>query len=334
MLRVFRHTIILISLLTVGFLFSDSIKMIRSASAIEMQTVTFAPQWLPQAQFAGFYVAYEKGFYKKHGIDLIVMRKESVNSPPELLYRRKVNFTTMFLATAIPAREKGVKLVNIGQIVQKSGYMLVAKKSQGIVSLGDLNGKKIALWPTSRVQADEFFHKFGIKAHVVPQGSSMNLFLRGGVDAASAMWYNEYHTLLNAGLEEKDITAFFFDQYGLNFPEDGIYCLEEFYMHNRLLCCNFAKASLEGWQYAFDHPKEAINIVMKYVWEANMATNRTHQEWMLKRMKDLILTGNKTKITGHLDEADYKQVAMELQKYRLIKRIPKYGDFYVDCTTD
>lgn len=330
----FGHPIIFILLLTIGFLFSDLIEVVRSASAIEMRTVTFVPQWLPQAEFAGFYVAYEKGFYKKYGINLIIMRGDLGNSPPELLYRKKVNFTTMFLATAIPAREKGVKLVNIGQIVQKSGYMLVAKKSQGIFSPGDLNGKKIALWPASRVQADEFFHKFGIKAHVVPQGSSMNLFLRGGVDAASAMWYNEYHTLLSAGLEEKDITPFFFDQYGLNFLEDGIYCLEEFYMHNRPLCCNFAKASLEGWQYAFDHPKEAINIVMKYAWGANMATNRVHQEWMLKRMKDLILAGSKTKITGHLDEVDYKRVATELQQYRLIKSIPKYGDFYVDCTAD
>ncbi len=108
--------------------------------------------------------------------------------------------------------------------------MLVAKKSTGIIGPEDISGKKVGVWGEDfRGQMDAFFRKYHLKVHTVPQGATLNLFLRGGVDVASAMWYNEYHLLLEAGLNPKELSAFFLADYGFNFPEDGIYCTARTY---------------------------------------------------------------------------------------------------------
>jgi len=252
----------------------------------------------------------------------------------ESLVKGKADFATLFLSTAIQQRSKGIRLVNVGQIVQRSGFILVAKKSSGILSPKDLNGKKVSIWSDFKLQPLSFFRKYNIKVETIPQHTTTNLFLRGGVDVASAMWYNEYHSILNSGFNEDELTTFFFDKYGLNFPEDGIYCLEKTLKRDRELCCNFVKASLEGWKYAFEHPEEAIDIVMKYVKEANIGTNRVHQKWMLERMKDIINTPGKNMITGNLDEQDYHTVARELKQSAMIRKVPDFQEFHVNCAKE
>ncbi len=305
-----------------------------SAVAGPLKTLTFIPQWLPQAQFAGYYVAYEKGFYKKRGIYLKILRGGPGFHSDDLLFNKKVDVTTFFLSDAIQLRDRKIKLINIGQIVQRSGYMLVAKKGSGIEKPEDLNFKKVGIWDHFRVQPQAFFRKYNIAATPIVQGTTVNLFLRGGVDAVSAMWYNEYHNILNAGWNENELTPFFFDRYGLNFPEDGIYVLEESFKREPGLYCDFVRASVEGWKYAFDHREEAIDIVMRYAAEAKTQTNRTHQQWMLARMKDLILPEGSSIPMGVLESKGYQAVAGELLNAGLIKQIPPLEQFYVNCLRD
>jgi len=297
-----------------------------------LRTVSFIPQWLPQAQFAGYYLAFEKGFYRKNGIDAMILRGGPEYSPSELLARNRVNFTTMFLSTAIQLRDQGLRVVNIGQIVQRSGFILVTRKADAIQSPADLNGRAVGIWPDFRLQPQAFFKKYGLTVRTVPQGASLNLFLRGGVAAASAMWYNEYHTLINSGLNEDELQAFFFHRHGLNFPEDGLYCREEAFRRDPELCRRFALASFEGWRYAFANPEEALDVVMRYVREANIGTNRVHQRWMLDKMNDLVLPMGSRTALGRLDREDYLRVAGELMQNGLIKKIPDYGAFYADFT--
>ena len=297
----------------------------------ELRTFSFLPQCLPQAQFAGFYMAYEKGIYKKNGINLMIMRGGPEHPPTETISHNRVNFTTMFLSSAIKLRDQGVRLVNIGQIVQRSGFILVTKKTSGINSPEDLRGKKVSLWTDFRLQPQAFFRKYGVEVMPVYQGATMNLFLRGGVAAASAMWYNEYHALLNSGLNEDELRPFFFDQHGLNFPEDGIYCLEETFRRDADLCRRFVRASLEGWEYAFANPEESLDVVMRYIREANVGTNRVHQKWMLARMRDIISPPGNNTVLGRLKQEDYLRVAGEMKRSGLIREIPSYGEIYVDC---
>ncbi len=302
-----------------------------AAAAGELRTMTFIPQWLPQAQFAGCYVAFEKGFYREEGIDLKILKGGPDAPAAAMLASRRADFTTMFLSEALQHREKQLPIVNIGQIMQRSGFILVAKKGRGINKPADLNQKKVSLWPNFQVQPQAFFRKYGLSVKTVVQGATVNLFLRGGVDAASAMWYNEYHTIINAGVNEDELTTFFFDQHGLNFPEDGIYVLKETYERDPEGCCRFARATRKGWEYAFAHPEEALDVVMKYINAAHTGGNRVHQRWMLTRMKDLIQPGDARDRIGILNPGDYAAVAGALQKSGLIKTVIPLDEFYVPC---
>ncbi|MDD5167488.1 MAG: ABC transporter substrate-binding protein [Syntrophales bacterium] len=306
----------------------------QPVAADELKSMSFMPHWLPQAQFAGYYVAYEKGFYRKHGIELTILRGGPGFPPADMLSKGRVNVTSMFLSEAIQLRDKKIKLLNIGQIMQRSGFILVARKGSGITKPEDLNHKKVSLWENFRIQPLAFFRKYRIAVTAVNQGATVNLFLRSGVDAASAMWYNEYHAILNSGWNEDELTTFFFDKYGLNFPEDGIYILEETYRKNPALYCSFVRATMEGWEYAFEHEEEALDVVMRYISDAKTGTNRIHQKWMLARMKDLMMPEGAKTPTGILNSIDYNMVARELQKSGMISQIPSYGNFYVNCASD
>ena len=313
--------------------------------------VRFVPQWLPQSQFAGYYTAYEKGIYRKYGIDLEILTGGPARPSGRLLEEGQADFATMFLSTGIEKRAAGVRLVNVAQIFQRSSLMLVARRSSGITSPSDMEGKKVGLWGKEfRVQPAAFFKENCLNVRIVPQGDTMNLFLMGGVDVASAMWYNEYHTILNAGFDPDELTVFFFFAYGYNFPEDGIYCMEETYRNDPDLCRRFVKASIEGWRYAFDHPSEALDIVMKYVNERNIATDRCHQKWMLDHLRHAVFVlpremgSNDAGIrmamrpvprtslpAGILSREVYDGAVRQLLDLGMINRPPDYSEFYMDC---
>jgi NitT/TauT family transport system substrate-binding protein len=159
----------------------------------------------------------------------------------------------------------------------------------------------------------------------------VNLFLRDGVDVASAMWYNEYHTILNSGLNPDELTTFFFHEHGLNFPEDGIYTLEDTFNKDPGLCKGFVRASIEGWRYTFAHPEEALDIVMKNLKKEHVPATRVHQKWMLERMKDLIVPVDVHVVMGNLLREDYHRVAKGLKDNGLIREIPQYTSFYRKC---
>lgn len=293
-----------------------------------LQKVKLIPLWKPQAQFTGYYVAYEKGIYKKYGMDVEILEGGPDAPVSTLLKDGRADFGIMWLDSALEWRAQGLKLVNIGQIVQRSALMLVAKRSSGIREPRDLQGKKVNLWEGDlRLQPEAFFRKFDLKVQIIPQSYTVNLFLLDGVEAASAMWYNEYHTILNSGLNADELTTFFFSDYGLNFPEDGIYMLEENFLKAPQQARNFAQASIEGWLYAFTHQEEALDIVLKYMRLANLPANRVHQKWMLTRMKDLIVAQDNRHTLGELDQEDYRHTAEELVRNRLIPEIPDFSAF-------
>jgi NitT/TauT family transport system substrate-binding protein len=118
----------------------------------------------------------------------------------------ETTFASHFLSAALKLREEGLPLVHLAQVTQRSALMLVAYKSHGIHSLQDLDGKKVSVWRDFTGQPEALFRKYHLHVHTVTQGPTINLFMRGGVDAASAMWYNEYHLFLNSGLDEDEVT--------------------------------------------------------------------------------------------------------------------------------
>ncbi len=293
-----------------------------------LKKATLIPQWVPHAQFAGYYMALEKGFYKKYGIDLTIIPGGPANSPSDFLMNGKAQFATMWLATGIQIRADGSGIINLAQLFKRSALMLVAKKSSGINTPRGIDGKKVGVWgPVFQIQPRAFFKRYGLKVKLIPQSYSVNLFLRDGVDVASAMWYNEYHTILNSGLNPEELTTFFFHEHGLNFPEDGIYTTEEIFHKDPGLCSSFKNASLEGWNYAFSHREEALDIVMRNLKSEHIPATRVHQRWMLERTKDLIIPEGKQSTMGRLNREDYFRVANALKQNGFIKRIPDFKSF-------
>jgi NitT/TauT family transport system substrate-binding protein len=292
--------------------------------------VSFLPQWLPQAQFAGYMVARDKGFYREQGLDVTIMRGGPGEPPMDALNSGKADFCTSWLSTAIQRRAAGDPIVNIGQIIQRSALMLISKRNGTIHAPMDFEGKKVGIWEGDfRIQPLAFFRMHKLNVQIVPLYGTINLFFKNGVDAISGMYYNEYHTLLNSGLDPDELNLFpFRDDSALDFPEDGIYCREETFRENPAVCAKFVAASLKGWLYVFRHPDEALDIVMKYAQEANTGTNRAHQRWMLQRMKNLIMPGGYEKRLGKLAPEDYLRVGNVLQELNFIRNIPSFDEFY------
>lgn len=301
-----------------------------NARAAAPQQAALIPQWEPQAQFAGYYVALAKGFYAAAGVDMRILRGGPGAPPSELLRQGKAQFGTFFLPTAIRERADGFLLVNLAQFVPHSNQLLVARKADGIRSPADLDGRRVSLWgPEFRLAPEALFRGHGIRVAEAPQGFTVDLFLRGGVAACSAMRYNEYHALLNSGLDPDELTVFSMAEYGLDLPEDGLYALESTWKENPGLCRAVTQASIAGWRYAFAHPEEALDIVMEHVTAAHLPTNRMHQQWMLEHLRQA-MTGSGEPL-GDLPRARYETAAEALFRAGLIPAIPAYEAFRVDA---
>lgn len=298
------------------------------ASETPLKSASLIPLWTPQAQFAGFYVALDKGIYARHGINLKILKSGPGCSPIQVLEEGGADFAIVWLTTALLHRNAGKPLVNLAQLNQRSSLMLISKKAAGIHHLADMNGKKVGLWEGDvAIPLQTLFAMHRIKVREVRQSYTINLFLRGGIDVTSAMWFNEYHTIINAGLDPEELNTFFLSDYGMNFLEDGIYTLEKTLRRDPALAEAFVAASREGWRYAFEHPEEALDIVIKYMREARLPANRMHQKWMLDRMRDLMRPASPQTAFGQLREQDYEAVARTLQKGGLIRSYPDYATF-------
>ena len=285
-------------------------------------------QWYPQAQFAGFYVAREKGFYTDKGIDLEILPGGADSSPSAVLEQGGAEFGTMFLSTALEVRYSGVDLVNIGQMVHESALMLVARKDSEIRTIQDLNGKRVGMWgPEFQLQPLALFKREGVVVEVVRQSPSFELFMRGGLDAVSAMWYNEYHTLISYGLDQEEMIAFRFSNLDQNLPEDGIYCLAATYEKAPDLAHALVEATARGWEYAFAHPEEALDIVITAMKERKVRANRAHQRWMLARMQDIILPAEQERVSPVLGRETYRSVVRSMLDSGFIRSAPEYETF-------
>ena len=284
--------------------------------ALQAQRIVFTPQWTPQSQFAGYYVAQEKGFYKKAGVEVDFQHPSASYSAANRLLEGSSDIITQQLVQAMILIDQGMPIVHILQTSQRNSLVLVSR-SDTLRTLQDLKGKKVGIWKAG----------FGDLAYImdtekelnikwVPFLESVNLYLSGAIDATLAMDYNEYQKIRVSGHEDKPVIRFSDTEY--DYPEDGLYVSEDFYKLHPDKVKAFAEASRKGWEWAHEHPEETLDIVMKWVAKENVHTNRIHQKWMLEKILALQCRDGEKKPSFQLYSETIDRLNELLLKHRRI----------------
>jgi NitT/TauT family transport system substrate-binding protein len=295
----------------------------------QLPKLTFSPHWLPQAQFAGYYVAEKMGFYNAEGLDVKIIHPSASVNAVQSLIEGDADIISLFLISAISSKNSGIDLVNIGQFSQNSALLFVSKKTSNINKLSDLSGKEIGVWSSGFDEVGKaLVHSNNFRVEWVPILSTINLFMVGGIDAMTVMWFNEYKQMINSGLNEDELTTFFFSDYGSNIPEDGIYCLNKTLNQRKADLEKFMRATLKGWEYAKDHRPETIDIVLDKMKQGHVPTNKSHQKWMLDKVLELIEPGTKNIKKGELAETDFQKAQSILIDGGYLKEKTGFDDFY------
>jgi NitT/TauT family transport system substrate-binding protein len=290
-------------------------------------TLRFLPKWLPQAQFAGVYMAKEKGFYPSKGLNVEILTGGMNRLPHASLMDGTADVTSLFLLSALKSYYNGKPIVNIAQLSQKNATLIVGCKSSSLKSLNDLRGKKIGVWrDDSGDIAKIFLKEMGLDPELIILDWSVNLFSCNAIDAMNVMRYNEYHRILMTGLDEKDLLVIDPADYGFDIVDEGLYTTQNFYNQHKMQCQQFVKATMEGWVYAFNHKDETLDVVLRYQRENHQPANRNHQAWMLDTMEDVILC--QPCYVGVLREQDYNRAQNLMLKHGLLTKPIDYKVFY------
>lgn len=256
--------------------------LVASHQVQAQKKIIFTPQWTAQAQFAGYYVAQEKGFYKEAGLSVEIVHPSLTQPAMKRIQNNESHATTLQLCQAIEIVDGGIDLVNILQTSMNNSMVIVSRR--GVNPLTQ-KGERIGIWSAGFGQLAICMSK---KEHLdyewIPFASNVNLFVAGAIDATLAMSYNEYYQLVQTGLPVSEKSVYRFCDHGYNVQEDGLYVTREYYNKHREEAKKFAQASRKGWEWAAAHPEETLDIVMKYVQENHLITNRVLQKLMLEEV--------------------------------------------------
>ncbi|MBB3933487.1 NitT/TauT family transport system substrate-binding protein [Kaistia hirudinis] len=286
-----------------------------SSAAFAADPLTLQLKWVTQAQFAGYYVAKEKGFYEEEGLDVTIKPGGPDIAPEQVIAGGGADVITTWMPAALASREKGVPLVNIAQPFKKSGLMLTCRKETGIASPADFKGKTLGVW----FYGNEYpflawMAKLGLKTNggpdgvtVLKQGFNVDPLIQKQADCISTMTYNEFGQVLDAGIPESELVVFKYEDQGVATLEDGLYVMEDKLKDPAFVekMAKFVKASEKGWDYARAHPDEAAKIVLEN--DETGAQTEAHQKFMIGEINKLTDGTN-----GALDEADYKRTVTTL----------------------
>lgn len=242
--------------------------------------IMFMPHWKAQAQFAGYYVAKENGFYQEEGLEVDIVHPKTTQSMLDIVQSNTSQVVVMSLFQALEACKKGWPVVNILQTSMNTATMIVARKDKFPLQ----KGARVGTWFYFDALTQGISHREQLDYEWVPMTSSVSMFIRGGIDAMIAMSYNEYYQLLQTGVELPEEAIFRMSEHGYNVQEEGVYMPRDYYISHKQQAEKFAKASRRGWEWAAEHPKETLDIVMRYVHKDKVGTNRVLQQLMLQEI--------------------------------------------------
>jgi NitT/TauT family transport system substrate-binding protein len=284
-------------------------------SALAADTVTLQLKWVTQAQFAGYYVAKAKGFYKDAGLDVTINPGGPDVAPAQVIAGGGADVIIDWMPSALASREKGVPLVNIAQPFKKSGLEITCRADTGIKKPADVKGKTIGVWYFGNEYPFlSWMSKLKIKTDGSPdgvkmlkQGFNVDPLIQKQAACISTMTYNEYWQIIDAGYKPSQLVVFKYEDEGVATMEDGLYALEGKLADPAFVgkMARFVKASMKGWDYAKKNIDEATRIVLAA--DTTGAQTEKHQKRMMGEIAKLLGAGD-----GKLDPADYERTVSEL----------------------
>ncbi len=296
---------------------------LATVPAFALDSLTLQVKWTTQAQFGGYYVAKDKGFYKDAGLDVTIKPGGPDLAPETVIAAGGADVIVDWMSAALAAREKGVMLVNIAQPFKKAGLMMICPKYTGIKTPADFKGKTIGVWFFgNELPFFAWMHKEGISVNggpdgvtVLKQGYDVQALIQKQASCIHVMIYNEYGQALDAGFKPEDLTVFNYSAMGNDLLEDGLYVLQDQLKDPAFKdkMVRFVKASMKGWDYSLAHPEESAQIVVD-----NGGPDLQHQIYMMGQVAKLTAGGN-----GVLDEAAYERTAQAVLAQGIITKKPE-----------
>lgn len=297
-------------------------KLLTSAVALMVATAAHAAdevklqlQWVTQAQFAGYYVALDKGYYDAEDLNVTILPGGPDIAPPQVLAGGGADAMLNWMPSALAARERGLPVVNIAQPFKTSGLMLTCWKDTGITSPADFKGKTIGVWFFGNEYPFlSWMSQVGIPTEggedgvtVLKQGFNVDPLLNREADCISTMTYNEYGQVLDAGVDPDELVTFKYEEQGVATLEDGIYALEENLEDPVFVdkMVRFVRASMRGWRYAEENVDEAAEIIIEN--DETGAQSEAAQARMMGEIAKLTAGGS-----GALDVAAYERTVATL----------------------
>jgi NitT/TauT family transport system substrate-binding protein len=337
-----RALLVLGAVLVAGTALAATLGLSAQAAPQKQQAtkVTLQLKWVTQAQFAGYYAAKEKGYYRKAGLDVNIKVGGPDITPEQVVLAGQADFGLDWLPNLFATREKGGKLVSIAQVFARSGMTEITWKDSGIDSIKKMRGKKVGVWCCGNepelfaaLQKNGIDHSKTSDVTIVNQPFDMNLFLQKKIDAAAAMTYNELAQVLETKNPDtgklyqlSDLNVFKMDSpaVGTGMLEDNVFVTENWLKKasNKATAVKFLKASFQGWIYCRDHMKQCVDIVLK-----NGPTLGTgHQTWQMNEINRLIWPNSYG--IGHVPPNAIARTANIAKTYGVTKALPKNATTY------
>jgi NitT/TauT family transport system substrate-binding protein len=336
--------VVLVGLLAAGCGGGGSKSSESESGGKQLKKVTLQLKWVTQAQFAGYYAAKKKGFYKDEGLDVNIKVGGPSITPEQVVLGKQADFGLDWLPSLLASRDHGQNLVNIAQVFTRSGMTELTWKDSGISTIAQMKGKKVGVWCCGNenelyaaLRKNNIDPKSSSDVKIVNQPFNMNLFLNRDVDAAAAMTYNELAQVLETKdpqtgklYQPSDLNVIKLENVGTGMLEDGIFVRGDWIKSkaNQETAKKFLAASFHGWAYCRDHFAECTQIVL----DNGPTLGKGHQTWQMNEINALIWPAPKG--IGVMDKAAYQRTAQIAQQFGVISKPPSADAYRTDLARE
>ncbi|MGV3651070.1 MAG: ABC transporter substrate-binding protein [Devosia sp.] len=293
--------------------------------ALAADPVTLQLKWVPQAQFAGYFVAKDKGFYAEENIDITIKPGSPDISPEQVLAGGGADVAVAWMGGALAARDQGAPLVNIAQPYKRSGLLMICPKDGPVQTEADFPGKTLGVWFFgNEYPFMAWMNKLGLSTEggpdgvtVLKQNFDVSALIDGQADCISVMTYNELKQAADAGFTADKLVIFNYSEMDNDLLEDGLYVMEpnlaDAAFKDKMV--RFVRASMKGWQYAIENPEEAAEIVLDN--DESGAQILENQIYMMSEVGKLIDVNDPA-----LDLTAYERTEKALLDQKIISKEP------------